>query len=163
MIALRINILRLLLLVFILSSLRKIESDKIDSRRRLPSRRRSPRNNLDQYVNELPSDTSRAYSEDTRNYPSEESRGYSPKDSRSYESREYDEYPNEDEFEQSPSIAEDSVLQYTSTLSSKVMISICSGQDNFYTISCITISRQLRFYYSLLYNFLFNGWNADEY
>ena len=89
---------------------------------------------MDQYANEIPSDAARAYSEDTRNYPSEESRGYSPKDSRSYESREYDEYPNEDEYEQSPSIAEDLVLQYTSTLSSKVMISICSGQNSFMQI-----------------------------
>lgn len=128
MTAFRMNGLRLLAVVFILCSFRTTDSNKLDSKRRIPSRRRSARNNLDQYANEVASDDLRGYSEDTRSYPAEESRSYPPEDSRNYQRPEYDDYSNEDEYEQSPSVAEDLVLQYTSTLSSKVMTSVCSGQ-----------------------------------
>ena len=78
------------------------------------------------FSNQVHSDDYGRYSDDSRNYP-DDSRNYPSDESMSYQRREYDDYPSEDDYEPAAGATEDLVLEYTSTLSSSLMVSVCSG------------------------------------
>lgn len=111
----------LIVILFLLSTVITVcQSNKLDSKKRFPSRRRSPRQNIDPYANEIPTEDyrydERSYPDDPRNIP----------DERTFSRREYDDYPLEEE-EPIPFVQEDLVIQYTSSIMSKIMVSVCSG------------------------------------
>lgn len=122
------SVLRSLLVILILCAQNVVDCDKLDSKRRLPSRRRGPRPSLDPYGNERPLDDYRGSSDDSRGFISEDSRSYSSDNQRSFQGREYDETGLDDESTPITSMPEDLVQQYTSKLSSAITVSICSGK-----------------------------------
>ena len=118
--------LRSLLLLLLLSSTNTVQSDKLDSRRRLPTRRRGPRQSLDQYGNAILSDESRGFPTDRRNFATED-RSYPIDDGRIFQQREFEDYDGDDEQDPVTTAPDDLVQQYTSKMSSAIMVSICSG------------------------------------
>ena len=130
--------LRSLLLVLLLCSLNTVESDKLDSRRRLPSRRRGPRQSFDQYGNAIPSDDSRGFPIDQRNFATED-RSYPMDESRTFQQKEYEDYDGDEEQEPVTTVPDDLVQQYTSKLSSAIMVSICSGAKVQFTVKMLVL------------------------
>ena len=120
--------LRSLFLILLLCTLNTVESDKLDSRRRrLPTRRTGGlRQPLDEYGNPIPLRDSRDFPEDQRSFLTDE-RSYPIDDNRIFQQREYEEYEGDEEQEPVTTVPDDLVLQYTSKLSSAIMVSICSG------------------------------------
>ena len=118
--------LRSLFLILLLCTLNTVESDKLDSRRRLPTRRRAVRQPLDEYGNPIPLGDSRDFPTDQRSYLAAE-RSYPIDDNRIFQQREYEEYEGDEEQEPVTTVPDDLVMQYTSKLSSAIMVSVCSG------------------------------------
>jgi hypothetical protein len=118
--------LRSLFLILLLCTLNTVESSKLDSRRRLPTRRRGLRQPLDEYGNPIPLRDSRDYPADQRSFVTDE-RSYPIDENRIFQQREYEEYEGDEEQEPVTTVPDDLVLQYTSKLSSAIMVSVCSG------------------------------------
>jgi hypothetical protein len=125
---LKYGVLRSLFIILVLCARNEVDCNKLDSKRRLPSRRRGPRPPSDQYGNERPLDDYRGSSDDIREFNTDDSRGYSTVDRRSFQGREYDENGLDDESTPVTSMPEDLVQQYTSKISSAITVSICSGE-----------------------------------
>jgi hypothetical protein len=125
---LKYGVLRSLLIIIVLCARNEVDCNKLDSKRRLPSRRRGPRPSSDQYGNERPLDDYRGSSDDNREYITDDSRSYSSGDQRSFQGREYDENAPDDESTPITSMPEDLVQQYTSKMSSAIIVSLCSGE-----------------------------------
>ena len=119
----RANRLRLLLTLLILCAWNELISSKLDSSKRFPSRRRGPP--LDKYGD---IEESRGFLDDSRNSRSDDPRDYSTEDSRLSRRSETDDYRLDDDFEPTMSAPDDIVQQYTSKLSSAILVSICSGE-----------------------------------
>lgn len=124
----RDNRLRSLLTLLILCTLNELSSSKLDSSKRFPSRRRGPRQPQDQYGDDRSIDDHRGYSDDSRGFVSDDPRDYSSEDARLSRRSESDDYRLDDDFEPTMSAPDDIVQQYTSKLSSAIIVSVCSGE-----------------------------------
>lgn len=117
------NWLRLLLTLLIVCAWNELISSKLDSSKRFPSRRRGPP--LDKYGD---IEESRGFLDDSRGSRSDDPRDYYTEDSRISRRSESDDYRLDDDFEPTMSAPDDVVQQYTSKLSSAILVSICSGE-----------------------------------
>lgn len=132
---LKYGVLRSLMIILVLCARNEVQCNKLDSKRRLPTRRRGPRPSLDQYGNERPLDDYRGSSDDSREFIADDSRSYSSGNQGSFQERDYDENGLDDESTPITSMPEDLVQQYTSKISSAVVVSICSGEINLFMIN----------------------------